>query len=344
MSSMEEVRRISIIIPMYNEAARVEQLVGDIAEQDFPGEVEVLVADGGSTDGSVELLTASAERLGVHVVVIENPERFVSSGLNACIRRAVGDLIVRLDCHTRYPAGYLRLLARAAEETGACNVGGLVVPTGRTAMERAVACAMDSAFGGIGWTRAASSADRTETDTVTYGAFRPAAFKRAGLFDETLIRNQDDELNFRLRQAGGRIVLDPAISVGYTPRSSLSRVVGQYFEYGLWKVPVMLKHRRVLSARSLAPVGMVGSLMMLGSLAPVSTRARQLLAAETALYVLLALAFGVETVRRRKEPWSLLPRVVSAYPAFHVGYGLGMARGWVRAFGRLLESRHRAGA
>lgn len=316
---------------MLNEAAHVEQLVADVAAQDYEGDVEVFVADGGSTDGSVERLEDAAARAGLELTVLPNPRRWVSHGLNECIRRASGDLIVRLDCHSRYPSDYLRLCAEAAEETGAWNVGGVYVPHGRTPMERAVACAVDSPFGGVNWTRHADGNGRVEADTVYLGAFRPVAFERAGLYDESLVRNQDDELNLRLRLAGGRIVLDPAIRAHYTPRGSLGRVARQYYEYGLWKVPVMRKHRQVLSARSLAPLVFLGSLGALGAAGAASPAARRLLAAEVALYAGSALAFAAASVRRRGEPAALVPRTASVFPAFHLPYAVGMAHGWVRA-------------
>ena len=216
-------------------------------------------------------------------------------------------------------------------ETGAWNVGGVVRAAGTTPGERAVACAMDSAFGGIGWTRAESAGGRAEVDTVTYGAFRREAFERAGLYDETLIRNQDDELNLRLRLAGGTIVLDPAIEVFYTPRASWRRVFRQYYEYGLWKIPVMLRHRRVLSARSLAPAAFVLGLIGGALLGLVWRPAWALTAAVVAVYAIAALGFAVASVRRRGEPAALVPRVVAVYTAFHVGYGVGMLHGALRA-------------
>ena len=328
---MGPVRTISVIVPMLNEARHVGRLVEDLAKQDFSGDVEVIVADGGSDDGSVDVLRAAAEKHGLELTVLTNAARWVSHGLNACVARARGDLIVRLDCHSRYPADYLRLLARAAEETAAWNVGGVVVPEGHTEMERAVACAMDGPFGGIGWTRRAAATGRIETDTVTYGAFRPEAFAQAGGFDESLERNQDDELNYRIRLAGGRIVLDPEITVSYTPRGSLVAAFRQYYAYGRWKVPVMLKHRAVLSGRSMAPAAMVGTLAILGASMPFSPVARRLALSEVALYTTCAAAFGAVSVRRRNERWRLLPRVVAAYPAFHLGYGLGLFGGWLKA-------------
>ena len=350
------VERISIVVPMLNEASHIEHFVDDVSGQDFEGDVELLVADGGSTDGSVERLKAVAETHGLALHVLENVAGWVSHGLNRCIELARGDLVVRLDCHSRYPADYLRRCAEAAEETGALVVGGVIVARGRTAVERAVACAMDSPFGGIGfyrvlgaeggllqraagvfglpWARARGGAEtdgRVETDTVTFGAFRPEAFRRAGLFDETLRRNQDDEFSLRIRNAGGRIVLDPSIEVYYTPRGSLRGVFRQYYEYGLWKVPVMRKHRQVPSPRSLVPLAFLVSVAVLAPLSLRSPGMRRVLTAELGAYAAFATAFGALCVQGRRESWRLLPQVVAVFPAFHLGYGLGMLRGWLRA-------------
>jgi glycosyltransferase involved in cell wall biosynthesis len=325
----EKIQRISVVAPMWNEARHIEQLVADLAAQDFDGEVELLVADGRSTDGSVELLEAAAERHGVEVRVLDNPARWVSAGLNACIREATGDLIVRVDCHSGYPPDYLRRCAVVAEETGADNVGGIFVPRGETGVERAVATAMDSPFGGIHWTRHGETG-RHDVDTVPYGAFRPRAFELAGLFDESLVRNQDDEFNLRLRRAGGRIVLDPSIQIFYTPRGSFRRLFRQYYEYGLWKPAVMRKHGSVVSVRSLVPILFVVSLVVLTLLAPFSKLDLLLLEVEIALYLLGALVFGVLALRAKRERLRLLPRVLAAFVTFHVAYGIGMTIGWLR--------------
>jgi len=333
-SEQRRIRRVSVIAPMWNEADHVGEVVADLAGQDFEGEVELLVADGRSTDDSVARLEEAAERHGLVVTILDNPHRWVSHALNACVEAAQGDLIVRIDCHSRYPSDYLRRCVDAARETGADNVGGVFVPRGHTPTERAVACAMDSPFGGIHWTRHGSS-ERVEVDTVPYGAFRPEAFERAGLFDVSLVRNQDDEFNLRLRLAGGRIVLDPSIRIYYTPRGSYRHVFRQYYEYGFWKPVVMRKHGRVVSMRSLVPVGFVASLVALGSLAPWFAPAAVLLGAELALYGAGAVGFGAAALRRSGEPWRLLPRVLAAFPTFHAAYGLGTLAG----VGRALRTR-----
>jgi succinoglycan biosynthesis protein ExoA len=315
--------------PMLNESGHVDDLIADLAAQDWPGELEILVADGGSTDDSVVRLQEAAARHSMPVTVIENPERWVSHGLNRCIRRATGDLIVRVDCHSRFPTDYLRRCVEASEETGAENVGGVLVPRGSTPTERAIAAAVDSAFGGIGWTRHGTET-RSEIDTVTFGAFRPRAFELAGLYDETLVRNQDEELNLRLRRAGGRVVLDPMIRVFYKPRSSLRRLFEQYYEYGRWKAPVMLKHERATSLRSVVPAAFVVGVV---ALVPLSlwSPAAAVLALVVALYIGLAIAFGIRGVRRRDEPWQLLPRVLLVFPTLHVAHGVGMLAGWLQS-------------
>lgn len=326
----QRIGRVSIVIPMRNEARHVPRLVDDLAHQDYDGELEVIVADGASIDGSAALLEAHAEKAGLALTVVDNPEQAVSTGLNRCIALARGDLIIRMDCHSRFPDNYVRRCVEAAEETDAWNVGGRVVPHGETAMERAVAAAMNSPFGGIGWTRHGGSPERVEVDTVTFGAFRPHVFSTVGLFDETLVRDQDDELNFRIRRAGGRIVLDPSIVTHYTPRGTWRGVFRQYFEYGLWKVAVMRKHRAVLGARSLAPVAFVGSTAALALAATVSRRSRFVFGAEAAAYTAGATAFGVLALRRHEAPARLLPRVMATFAAFHIGYGSGMAAGIAR--------------
>jgi glycosyltransferase involved in cell wall biosynthesis len=317
---------VSIIVPMLNEAEHVEHLVADVAAQDYPDRIELLVADGGSDDGSVELLERAAVEHGVSLTLIENPARWVSPGLNACIARSSGEVIMRMDCHAHYPRDYVSRCVAALQETGAWNVGGTLRAVGRTRTERAVACAMETPFGGIGWTRHGGRRERVEVDTVTFGAFPRFVFERVGIFDERLLRNQDNDLNIRIRCAGGSVILDPAISVEYVPRGSYRRLLRQYYEYGLWKGRVSAKHGRVLNVRSVAPLAFVASVATLACLAPASLNARRLLASELGTYGLSCAAFAMLGVARRREDPGLIPRVAAAFPVFHVAHGLGMLR------------------
>jgi succinoglycan biosynthesis protein ExoA len=325
------VRKISVVIPMRNEEQRISGVLKDVAAQDFSGELEVFVADGGSTDASLEHAHAAAAQSGLALRVVDNPDQLVPFGLNACIRTARGDLIIRLDCKAHYPQHYFRRLAEAAEQSGASNVGGVLVPEGQTAVECAVATAMDSPFGGISWTRHDNARTPVEVDTVYCGAFRREAFSRVGDFDTSLAENHDEDFNLRLRTAGGCIVLDPGIRLRYRPPSSFGALFARYFAYGRWKVPLMLKHRRVLSARSLAPLLFVGSLALLAVGGVWFGSLRWLLAAEAFIYLVAAVVFGVSSIRRRREPSRRLPFVVAAFGTFHFAYGVGMLWGIARA-------------
>jgi glycosyltransferase involved in cell wall biosynthesis len=326
------IERISVIVPMLNEAAHVGHLVEDLASQDFGGSVRTFVADGGSTDGSPGLLRAEAERAGIELEVLDNPRRVAAAGLNVCLERALAadpDLVVRLDCHSRYPADYLRRCAEVSAETGAWNVGGLFVPEGTTPTGRAVACALESPFGGHNWMP--NRDRRADVDTVFCGAFRPQVFERAGRYDEEVGTAEVEDLNIRIRKAGGRVVYDPSIWLTYFPRDTYRRVFVQYYRYGVNKVAVTRKHRQVVSGRSLVPLVFVASLATLGVAAVPSRLARRALVAEVGAYATCALAFAVLAVRRRGESPALLAKVAALFPLFHVAHGLGGARGWLSA-------------
>ena len=193
-----------------------------------------------------------------------------------------------------------------------------------------LACALASPFGGVNWTRDGGRGQRVPADTVYCGAFRRDVFERFGPFDERFVRSQDDELNLRIRTAGGTVVLDPSISARYRPRGSWRSVLRQYHDYGYWKVAVMRKHGRATSLRSLVPGAFAGSLLVLGAASVVSRKARAGLAAEVALYGSASVAASAVAVRRC-EPRPSLPAVASAFAAFHLGYGTGMLRGIVSA-------------
>lgn len=325
-----EVGLVSVISPMRNEAGHLDGLLADLAAQTFQGEIELLIADGRSSDGSVAIVEAAASRHGIPLTVLDNPQRSIPHGLNECIRRARGDLLVRLDCHSRYPPDYISRCVAASEETGAEVVGGVVAAAGRTAKEEAVACAMSSPFGGIAWTRDAGRSGRREADTAIFGAFRPAVFERVGLFDETLERNEDEDMTMRIRRAGGQVLLDTSIVVLYTPRGSLRSVLRQYHDYGLWKPVVMARHGRIFSVRSLVPASFVLATTLLALTSLRRPGSRRLLAVDLLAYGASCMAFALEAVRRRGAPLRLVPRTAMVFPAFHLGYGIGTWRGCAR--------------
>ena len=242
---------VSVIIPMRNEAAWIERCLGSVLAEDYPRDkMEILVADGMSTDDSPRMLAELAAR-DPRVRVIENPGLIVPTGLNLAIRAARGDVIARIDAHTVIDPDYLRRGVEILDRTGASNVGGPMVCRGGGPIADAIAVAMGSRFG-IGATFHFATGE-TECDTVYMGMWPRRVFEQVGLFDEEFVRNQDDELSYRICKAGGRIVVSPVMRSVYQNRESWTALARQFRQYGEWKVRVLQKHPRQMSIRHFVP-------------------------------------------------------------------------------------------
>ena len=220
-------------MPVRNEAADLRRAVAAVRAQDYPRAMQVCLAVAPSTDGTE---TVAAELAAAHddVLVVSNPSGTTPAGLNAAIRATTGDVVVRVDGHAELSSGYIRRAVETLKRTGAANVGGVQRAVGTTPFEEAVADAMSSRFG-TGDATFHYGGVEGPTDTVYLGVFDRSAIERAGLYDESLVRNQDYELNIRLRQTGGVVWFDPQLSASYRPRGSLRAVSKQYLEYGRWK-------------------------------------------------------------------------------------------------------------
>jgi succinoglycan biosynthesis protein ExoA len=317
---------VSIIVPCRNEVAHVASFLTSVFGQLLPPTVdlEVIVADGASTDGTrAELATWQAREQ--RLLVIDNPEGIVSTGLNRALRAARGETIVRMDVHTEYATDYVAQCLDALDASGATCVGGPWVPTwkaGGAARQRQIALAFQSRFGSGG-----ASSRRTEytgeVDTVYLGAWRRSELLRLGGFDETMVRNQDDELNLRIVNAGGRVWQSAAIRSRYTPRASFAALFRQLYQYGYWKVPVIRKHRLPASPRHLVPFAFVATVAMLAAGGVAWPLLWTLLAGLLAVYAAAALANA-----RPLADGSLRDALGIAwcFACMHVGYGLGFAR------------------
>ena len=260
---MAQGKRISIISPCRNERDYIAGFVESLLAQELPPhyELEVLIADGMSDDGTREILDALAKRHPL-LSVVSNPGRIVSTGLNAAIRAASGDLIVRMDAHTTYARDYVRACVETLERTGADNVGGPWQAAGESELQKAIALVSHSPFASGGG-RSHALDYEGQVDTVYLGCWRKEIFDRVGLFDEELVRNQDDELNLRIVRVGGTVWQSPAIQSCYSPRSSLPKLFSQYMQYGYWKVRVIQKHTLPASIRHLVPGAFVFGLLAL---------------------------------------------------------------------------------
>lgn len=298
-------RHVSIVIPALDEASYITACVASTTAQEADGAtVEVIVADGGSTDGTPDLARASG------ATVIDNPDRTIPAALNRLLAAAKGDVLIRFDAHAEMPPGYVRAcLAALDAEPAAANVGGWRQPVGRTAWGRACGAALASPAG-VGnariWRRPRDAA-RQYVDTVPLGCFRIDRLRAVQGWREDLLANEDYDLNFRLRSAGSRVVFDPAIWSFYHPRESLPAIARQYWRYGRWKAVMLADAPTSLQPRQLAPVGLVATL----ALAPFARPAR---AAAVGYGAMLT----IETARTRGG-WRVAPVLAVMHLAWAAG-------------------------
>jgi len=322
--AIERFPFVTVIMPIRNEAGFIERSLGAVLAQDYPADrLEVLVVDGMSTDGTREKVQAWLA-LYPNLRLLDNPGRIVPVGMNIGIRAAAGTVIIRVDGHTVLPPNYVSLCVRYLEETGADNVGGTMRAVGTGYLAQAIAAATSSPFG-VGNSPFHYSGKAQWVDTVYLGAFRREALERAGLYDETLVRNQDYELNYRIRKAGGRIFYTPEIFACYYGRDGLASLWQQYHQYGLWKARVIARHPGSARPRHLAAPLFVAGLLGLGALAPAVPLARALLGVELASYALASLAFSVRESLRRGL--GFLPALPLVFLVLHLSWGSGFLRG-----------------
>jgi succinoglycan biosynthesis protein ExoA len=320
---------VTVVMPVRNESAFIERSLGAVWAQDYPPErYEVIVADGLSTDGTLQWLQNQQASAQSRLKIVTNHGRIAPTGLNAAIAQARGDIIVRVDGHCEIAPDYVRRCVAHLQNAEVDGVGGPLETIGQTPLAQAIACAMSSPFG-IG-----NSAFRTVkgqtmlTDTVAFPAYTRAAIERAGPYDEELVRNQDDEYNYRLRKLGGRILLAADVRARYYSRGNLRSLLRQYFQYGVWKVRVLQKHPRQMSGRQFVPPLFVTTLLTLSSAALISSLAAWLL---TAVVLSYAAANGLATIlTARRCGWQLAAYFPIIFPTLHLSYGVGFLVGLFR--------------
>lgn len=242
---------VSVVMPIRNEERHLRAAVGQVLGQDYPGELELVVALAPSKDRTEEI----AEELAAEdhrVRVVTNPAAITPAGLNAAIAEAKHQVIVRVDGHGILSSGYIRRAVELLEETGAANVGGMMAARGETPFEQAVARAYTRPLG-LGGGRFHIGGDPGPADSVYLGVFRRDVLERLGAFDETFVRAQDWELNYRIRQAGETIWFSPDLEVTYRPRPSLRDLARQFFDTGRWRRAVVRMHKGTMGLRYLAP-------------------------------------------------------------------------------------------
>ena len=315
---------VSVIMPVCNEAAFVARSLTAALTQDYPaGRIEVIVADGMSTDGTREIVRAVQAKYA-NVRLIDNVGKIASTGLNAALNAAYGEILIRVDGHSEISPDFVRQNVLVMQEhPEAWSVGGPIIHHGHSCSGKAIAIAMAHPVG-VGNARHRFAGFEGWGEGAQFPAFHRWVFQKVGRFDERLVRNQDDEFNYRITQAGGRIYISPRIRYTYFVRERFLLLFKQYFHFGFWRIPVMRKYHRPTSLRQVIPLLFlflfVGSILWaLISNHPVRTFI------VPGLYA--ALLFFAALAKLRKEPLSVVIRVPLAIALMHSGYALGITYG-----------------
>lgn len=317
--------RVSLIIPCFNEEKTINQLLESINEQTLPQrEMEVIIADGMSTDRTREIIqTFQSGHSAMNIRVVDNPKRVIPAGLNAAIRASRGELIVRMDAHTIPAKDYIELSVRAFDEGKGEDIGGVIdiTPGSPGWIGRSIAVATRHPLG-VGDAMYRWAKKPTYADTVAFGTYARKTFDQIGFYDETLVANEDYEMNARLRATGGRIWIDPAIRATYHSRPDLSSLARQYFSYGFYKLRMLKRFPATIRWRQALPPLFVLGILMLLLLATFWKFAFITLICVVFLYCAILLAGAIPEALKKRD-FILIPGIALAIMTMHFSWGSG---------------------
>jgi len=318
---------VSVILPIRNEAAFIERGLASVLRQTYPNDrMEVIVADGMSTDDSRERIIGLAAKSEIPISIVDNIKKIAPTGLNRAIEEAIGEVIIRVDGHCEIEPDYIANCVELLQSGRAEGVGRPIETVGETPRAAAISMAMSSKFG-VGGSAFRTVKDREMfTDTVAFPGYTRKIIDQAGAFNEELIRNQDDEYNFRIRKLGGRILLSPLIRSRYYSRSTFASLWKQYFQYGYWKVRVLQMHPKQMSLRQFVPFIFVSLLILLALLAPFSLISRIAFLGVIGTY--LAANVTASFLIAGSRIWTI-PYLLLSFSILHTAYGLGSVFGLV---------------
>jgi len=242
---------VSVILPILNEEQDLENCISAILQQDYAGEIEIILALGPSKDRTNQIATDLAAK-NSNIKLVNNPTGQTAKGLNLAIKESTNEIICRIDGHSEISSTYIKTAVDVMLKTGAVNVGGVMYADSSSGLQRTIAQAMRSKLG-VGPSKFHTGGNAGESETVYLGTFKKTAILKAGGFDERYIRAQDWELNHRMRAQGGLIWFDPALKVIYRPRKSIFKLAKQYFQYGRWRRVIARQHPKTTNYRYLAP-------------------------------------------------------------------------------------------
>ncbi|MFM6927908.1 MAG: glycosyltransferase family 2 protein [Bdellovibrio sp.] len=334
-------KTVDVIIPCYNEHRFIGTMLDSVISQDYPAHlVKIYVADGMSEDGTREVLKSYQQKYS-NIFIIDNPHKVTPYALNSALKASNSEVVVRMDCHAYYPSNYISYLVEKLFSTGADNVGVCLetMPASESDKSYGIALAISIPIGvGNSMFRTGVSAAR-DADTVPFGCYRREVFTRIGLFDEELVRGQDGDLNSRLLNAGGRIVLLPENKVKYFARDTFLKLSKMYYQYGLYKPFTNYKAKRIMSWRQFVPTSFLFTIL---SLVIVGVVVPKLWVLPIAFFAMYEIAVGFFIVRSSSKITRFNSGVFASalwsVNLLHFSYGWGFLKGFV-----LLLAKRRPG-
>ena len=316
---------VSVIMPVRNEAAFIENSLTALLRQTYPADrMEIIIADGMSVDDTREIIKRIKGDSKIPIFTVDNPKMIAPAGLNCALRKAAGEIIVRVDGHCEVEPHYVANCVAHLRAGEAEGVGGPIETVGDTARAKAIATAMSSAFG-VGGSAFRTIDDRQMyVDSVAFPGYTREILEKAGEFNEELVRNQDDEYNYRIRKLGGRILLSPDIRSRYYSRSTFKSLWRQYYQYGYWKVRVLQMHPRQMSLRQFVPFAFVCAIILLTAAAIFSYAGQWALLTLIFSYALVNFAASIRTA---KGQITLISLLMLSFAILHLSYGAGFMVG-----------------
>lgn len=320
---MEKQIKVSVVMPIYNEEKYIEKCIQSLLQQDYPLEdMEWIFVDGKSSDKTIEILDRYVKEYPDLIKVYQNPHKIVPYAMNIGISASKGIYIVRLDAHADYATDYISRCVFYLENTDADNVGGVIETKANGFVGNAIAKMLSSKFG-VGNSQFRTFGDSGYVDTVPFGAFRRKVFRELGGYDERLIRNQDNEMNFRIRKNGGKIFMSTDIKLSYYCRDSIKGISEMAKKNGMWNVITMKLCPGSMGIRHFIPLTFVGSIVGLTVLGVFYRLFWWTLVLELFLYSILNILFSIKCGSMMRERLLLM----ILFPCFHISYGVGSVAG-----------------
>lgn len=324
----EKTKFVSVIMPLYNEEQYIKNCIKSMLRQDYPKEsMEWLFVDGGSKDRTKEWVQFYQDKHPNLIRLLDNPHKTVPFAMNIGIQQAAGEYIVRLDAHANYATDYISRCIFYLDTLGIDNVGGLAQTRGRGKIGNTIAKMLSSKFG-VGNSQFRTGGKAGFVDTVPFGAFRRDVFEKYGGYDERLDRNQDNEMNYRIRKNGGKIYLADDIHFSYYCRDSIKGLCEMAEKNGMWNIVTMRLCPGSMGSRHFVPLAFVLSILLFPLFGLFCKPLFRLFGAEMAIYFLLDACYSAKQAGDGKE----LVLLMFLFPAFHIAYGAGSVHGILKLF------------